>query len=47
MQLKYLKDFIYTVKSVYLKHVDKWFLKLDLYYFNRYIFKNQLSTYLR
>jgi hypothetical protein len=37
----------YTVKPVYLKHVDKLFLKLDLYYFNEYVFKNHLSTYLR
>jgi hypothetical protein len=32
---------------VYLKHVDNWFLKLDLYYFNMYIFKTRLSTCLR
>ncbi len=36
-----------TVKAIYLEHVDNWFLKLILYYFNRYIFKNQLSTYSR
>jgi hypothetical protein len=36
-----------TVKPVYLKHVDNWFLKLDLYYFNKYVFKNHLSTRLR
>jgi hypothetical protein len=36
-----------TVKPIYLKHVDNWFLKLDLYYFNRYVFKNHLSTRLR
>ncbi len=41
------KKKIYTVKPVYLKLVDNWFLKLDLYYFNRYIFKNRLSTRLR
>jgi hypothetical protein len=35
---------IFTVKPVYLEHVDNWFLKLFLYYFNEYIFKNQLST---
>ncbi len=34
----------FTVKPVYLKHVDNWFLKLVLYYFNKYIFKNHLST---
>ncbi len=28
-----------TVKPVYVEHVDNWLLKLDLYYFNRYIFK--------
>jgi hypothetical protein len=33
-----------TVKPLYAEHVDNWFLKLILYYFNRYIFKNQLST---
>ncbi len=38
---------LYTVKLVYLKHVDNWFLKLDLYYFDRYVFKNHLSTCLR
>ncbi len=35
---------IYTLKPVYLEHVDNWFLKLILYYFNEYIFKNPLST---
>jgi hypothetical protein len=33
-----------TVKPLYLEHVDNWFLKLVLYYFNEYIFKNHLST---
>jgi hypothetical protein len=33
-----------TVKPLYLKHVDNWFLKLVLCYLNEYIFKNQLST---
>jgi hypothetical protein len=33
-----------TVKPVYLERVDDWFLKLVLYYFNKYIFKNHLST---
>ncbi len=33
-----------TVKPLYLEHVDNWFLKLVLYYFNKYIFKNHLST---
>jgi hypothetical protein len=33
-----------TVKPLYLERVDNWFLKPILYYFNRYIFKNQLST---
>jgi hypothetical protein len=28
-----------TVKPVYLEHVDNWFLKLDLYYFNGHVFK--------
>jgi hypothetical protein len=36
-----------TVKAVYLKHVDNWFLKLDRYYLNKYVFKNHLSTCLR
>ncbi len=35
---------ILTVRPVYLEHVDNWLLKLILYYSNRYIFKNQLST---
>jgi hypothetical protein len=35
---------LYTVKPVYLEHVDNWFLKLVLYYLNKYIFKNHLST---
>jgi hypothetical protein len=34
-------------KVKHLEHVDNWFLKIILYYFNRYIFKNQLSTYSR
>jgi hypothetical protein len=34
-----------TVKPVYVEHVDDWFLKLVLYYLNRYIFKTHLSTY--
>ncbi len=33
-----------TVKPLYLQHVDNWFLKFVLYYFNKYIFKNHLST---
>jgi hypothetical protein len=33
-----------TVKPVYLEHVDNWLLKLDLCYFNRYVFNNHLST---
>jgi hypothetical protein len=37
-------DLSCTVKPVYLEHVDNWFLKLVLYYFNKYIFKNYLST---
>jgi hypothetical protein len=36
--------FVITIKPVYLEYVDNWFLKLVLYYFNKYIFKNQLST---
>ncbi len=36
-----------TVKPVYVEHVDNWFLKLDLYYFNEYVFKKHLSTCLR
>ncbi len=34
----------YTVKPLHLEHVDNWFLKLVLYYLNKYIFKNHLST---
>ncbi len=37
----------FTVKAVYVEHVDNWFLKLDLYYLNEYVFKKQLSTCLR
>jgi hypothetical protein len=37
----------FTVKPVYVEHVDNWFLKLDLYYLNEYVFKKQLSTCLR
>jgi hypothetical protein len=33
-----------TVKPLYVKHVNNWFLKLVLYYLNKYIFKNHLST---
>jgi hypothetical protein len=32
------------VKPLYLEHVDNWFLKLVLYNFNEYVFKNLLST---
>jgi hypothetical protein len=35
-----------TVKPLYVEHIDNWFLKLVLYYLNKYIFKNHLSTYL-
>jgi hypothetical protein len=38
---------IITTKPLYLERVDNWFLKLVLYYFNKYIFKNLLSTCLR
>jgi hypothetical protein len=41
------RNITYTLKPVYVKHVDKWFLKLVLYYFNKNIFKNHLSTCLR
>jgi hypothetical protein len=34
-------------KSLYAEHVDNWFLKLILCYFNIYIFKTQLSTMLK
>jgi hypothetical protein len=32
------KQILNTVKPLYLEHVDNWFLKLVLYYFNKYIF---------
>ncbi len=45
VSLVVVQVFVYiTVKLVYLEHVDNWFLKLVLYYFNKYIFKNHLST---
>jgi hypothetical protein len=39
-----IKTFIGFTKPLYLEHVDNRFLKLILYYFNKYIFKNHLST---
>jgi hypothetical protein len=44
--IKYIMNFntTNTVKPVYLEHVDNWFLKLVLYYLNKYILKNHLST---
>jgi hypothetical protein len=44
MKIALLWIFFNTLKPVYLEHVDNWFLKLVLYYFNKYIFKNHLST---
>ncbi len=38
---------LYTLKPVYLEHVDNRFLKLDLYYLNGHVFKNLLSICLR
>jgi hypothetical protein len=37
----------HTEKPLYVEYVDNWFLKLVLFYFNKYVFKNHLSTYSR
>jgi hypothetical protein len=39
-----IEKFKCTAKPLYVEHVDNWFLKLVIYYLNKYIFKNQLST---